>query len=63
MKSQLAKYQPVNPMTPEELLQKKKDAWHNNVALVITLEQIQTLSIIEHATLIDIGNRLYGRSN
>lgn len=63
MRSQLAKYQTKTPMSDDELLKKKAQAWHEKVALVVTFEQLSKLSNREYEVCLNIGNKLYGGEN
>lgn len=61
MRSSLAKLQTTTPLNQDELMKKKKEAWQDRVALVVTFEQMAALGNKEHETCMNIGNKLYGK--
>lgn len=60
MRDSLAKYQPISPMSDDELLKKKSQAWQDRIALVVTFEQLAKLPNREFEVCMNIGNKLYG---
>jgi len=46
-------------MNTEELLRKKRIAWQDKVALVVTFEQMAKLGNREFEACMNIGKRLY----
>lgn len=61
MKSQLANMQQQQPLSEEELFNKKKRGWQDERTLVVTKRQRETLSMSEHDAVISIGEKLYGK--
>lgn len=59
MRSSLSKHQAATPMTEDELLIKKAQAWRDKVALVVTFEQMAQLNNREYENCINIGKKLY----
>ena len=59
MRSQLAKLQSQSPMSDDELLLKKAQAWRDKIALVITFNQLATLGNKEFETCMNNGKKLY----
>jgi len=59
MKSSTGKLQGKTPMNTEELLRKKRIAWEDKVALVVTFKQMAKLGNREFEACMNIGKRLY----
>ncbi len=59
MRSSLSKLI-ASPLNDTELFHKKKEAWADKVALVLTFEQLAKLNNKEYEIFMDVGNKFYG---
>jgi hypothetical protein len=59
LKSYLGFLQPQAPLSKLVLFEKKQKAWKEDRILVVTPEQMTTLSNKEHEAVVSIGKKLY----
>ena len=60
MISLLTNIQGVSPLSPEEIATLRKQAWHQQHLLILSIDDPQLVQL-ERKVLIDIGNRIYGK--
>lgn len=60
MRSSLSRFQPISPMSDDEMYTKQKELYHTRGSILLTKEQIDALPVVDQFALEIIATRIYG---